>query len=92
MKGEATHSFIQQTLSTRYVPAIDLAAIALAVNRIVRTELSFCWVFKRHVLWSTQRGDWVEMGRERERERREGGVRENEEQERERVSKKNSGH
>ena len=72
MKGEATHSFIQQTLSTRYVPAIDLAAIALAVNRIVRTELSFCWVFKRHVLWSTQRGDWVEMGRERERERREG--------------------
>lgn len=97
MKGEATHSFIQQTLSTRYVPAIDLAAMALAVNRIVCKELSFCWMFKRHVLQSTQRGDWVEMGRERERERREGGreeggVRENEEQERERFSKKNSGH
>ena len=50
MKGEATHSFIQQTLSTRYVPAIDLATMALAVNRIVCTEFSFCWMFKRHVL------------------------------------------
>lgn len=29
MKGGATHSFIQQTMSTCYVPAIDLAAMAL---------------------------------------------------------------
>ena len=70
--------------------------MALTVSRRVCKELSFCWMFKRHVLWSTQRGDGVEMGRERERERREGRrggwVRENEEQERERFLQKNSGH
>ena len=88
VKGEATHSFVQQTLSTHSVPGTDLAAVPVAVNRTGLTELSYYWMFKRHVMYPTQKGDWVDLGGERGKQReREGRRRKRVQRERERGSR-----